>query len=199
MRVLFPIVLRFDFSLFSFINPTLTEHLIGSEWGNTVEFVWQTEFKDVSVNISANSSQERAMCTLTFPNTGNFSIGESVCTFSPLALFVFEFVTVSPGGLVFHFSWSRWLSNFLLVINSFCCWFRQWFCISLFWLTFIYCFCYLWHIITDDGRSETEMKNRIGIAKGVFKNMKGILTSRAICLLKDENYSNVLYIQCYFS
>lgn len=69
---------------------TYTETQFKSEWGNTLEFVWQTEFAVdgvVGVNISANSSLEQAVCTLTFPNSGNFPIGESLffCCFLPFS------------------------------------------------------------------------------------------------------------------
>ena len=41
-------------------------------------------------------------------------------------------------------------------------------------------FKYLGSTITEDGRSTTEIKKRIGIAKTVFQRMKGMLTNNAI-------------------
>ena len=41
-------------------------------------------------------------------------------------------------------------------------------------------FVYLGQMITDDGRSDTEIKRRVGLAKSAFLNMKNLLTSQAI-------------------
>ena len=56
---------------------------------------------------------------------------------------------------------------------------------------------YLGHIITNDGRCETEVKKRIGIAKSTFNDMRKILTSKQITnklkmrIIKCNIYINV--------
>ena len=60
-------------------------------------------------------------------------------------------------------------------------------------------FSYLGHIITDDGRSEAEIKKRIAMAKNAFNSMKSVLTSREINnalkmrIVKCYVYSTLLY------
>ena len=60
-------------------------------------------------------------------------------------------------------------------------------------------FKYLGHTITEDGRCETEIKKRIGIAKTVFQRMKGLLTNKAIKIetrvktIKTYVWSTMLY------
>ena len=41
-------------------------------------------------------------------------------------------------------------------------------------------FVYLGHTITEDGKCDTEIRKRIGMAKSTFINMKSILTSKQI-------------------
>ncbi|XP_033100211.1 uncharacterized protein LOC117103716 [Anneissia japonica] len=56
---------------------------------------------------------------------------------------------------------------------------------------------YLGHMITSDGKCETEIKRRIEIARGVFENMSKIFTSRNIkgCqrLVRCYVWSTLLY------
>ncbi|KAG1669601.1 NADPH oxidase 5 [Nymphon striatum] len=51
---------------------------------------------------------------------------------------------------------------------------------------------YLGHMVTEDGKNETEIKRRIGIAKDAFNNMANILTSRN---LKTETKKRL--VKCY--
>lgn len=51
---------------------------------------------------------------------------------------------------------------------------------------------YLGHLITEDGRCETEIKKRIGLAKNTFYNMKHLLTSR-----QTNNKLKMRVIKCY--
>jgi len=53
-------------------------------------------------------------------------------------------------------------------------------------------FVYLGHIITEDGRCETEIKKRIGMAKNIFSNMRRIITARQIA-----NTQKMRIIKCY--
>ncbi|KAG1683509.1 Serine/threonine-protein kinase MRCK alpha [Nymphon striatum] len=58
---------------------------------------------------------------------------------------------------------------------------------------------YLGHMVTEDGKNETEIKRRIGIAKDAFNNMENILTSRNLKigtkkrLVKCYIWSTLLY------
>jgi hypothetical protein len=58
---------------------------------------------------------------------------------------------------------------------------------------------YLGHTITDDGRCDTEVKKRIGMAKSTFNDMKKILTSKQITnklkmrIIKCYIYSTLMY------
>ena len=44
------------------------------------------------------------------------------------------------------------------------------------------CFKYLGSMVTSDGKSDTEIKRGIGIAKTVYKKMERLLTSRNVDL-----------------
>ena len=58
---------------------------------------------------------------------------------------------------------------------------------------------YLGHMATEDGKSESEIKRRIEIARGAFENMSKVLTNRSINintrkrLLKCYVWSTLLY------
>jgi hypothetical protein len=58
---------------------------------------------------------------------------------------------------------------------------------------------YLGHTITSNGKCETEIRKRIGIAKGAFNNMKQVLTNKQIStqlkirLVKCYIYSTFIY------
>ncbi|GFN82426.1 hypothetical protein PoB_000893200 [Plakobranchus ocellatus] len=70
--------LRATVSLRDFVDIDL-EPYIESEWSNTIELTWRPGFSSSSpqsMNISANNSQEVAVCALTFPKPGLFPIGE---------------------------------------------------------------------------------------------------------------------------
>ena len=51
---------------------------------------------------------------------------------------------------------------------------------------------YLGHTITKDGKCDTEIRKRIGMAKSTFINMKSILTSKQI-----TNKLKMRIVRCY--
>ena len=58
---------------------------------------------------------------------------------------------------------------------------------------------YLGHMVTNDGRCETEVKRRIGMAKSTFNDMRKIVTSKQITnklnmrIIKCNIYSILMY------
>ena len=54
------------------------------------------------------------------------------------------------------------------------------------------CFNYLGSMVTSDGKSDTEIKRRIGIAKTVYKKMERLLTSRNVDL-----ETRIRLLKCY--
>jgi hypothetical protein len=48
------------------------------------------------------------------------------------------------------------------------------------------------HIITSDGKCETEIRKRIGMAKNTFNNMKQVLTNKQI-----STQLKIRLVKCY--